>query len=133
MQVNSIAERRGLPGWVIVCGAAIAGALALGLLFALDPAQSGIYPSCPLHALTGLYCPGCGSLRATHLLLHGDLTDALRKNPLLVVSLPLLGLAMVRRRWLYYPWTPWIVLAILVAYGVARNMPWWPLRLLAPR
>ncbi len=40
------------------------------------------FPSCPLHALTGLLCPLCGSLRALHALLVGAPVVALFLNPL---------------------------------------------------
>ena len=52
-------------------------------------------PSCPLYALTGLYCPGCGSTRCLYSLVHFDLPGAMAMNPLLVVSiLPMLVLAL---------------------------------------
>ena len=41
----------------------------------------GHYPTCPFLAITGWYCPGCGSLRAVHDLLHGDLAGAVRPQP----------------------------------------------------
>lgn len=50
--------------------------------------------------LTGLKCPGCGTQRAIHALLHGDVVTALRFNALLPVSIPLLviyGFADVAR------------------------------------
>ena len=52
--------------------------------------------------VTGLLCPGCGTLRGLHQLLHGHLAAAFRLNPVMVLSLPLLGyvaLASVWRRW----------------------------------
>src|SRR5690348_15182815 len=70
-----------VPG---VFGAAI-------FLFWFDPSQSALYPLCYFHRLTGLWCPGCGSLRALHQLLHGNLSAALHYNALLVLSLPLIA------------------------------------------
>src|SRR5258708_1656101 len=52
------------------------------LLSAFDPATTGGVPSCPLHALTGLLWPLCGSLRALHALLTGAPVVALSLNPL---------------------------------------------------
>jgi hypothetical protein len=48
--------------------AVAAGALAAAaLVHVVDPNDSGNYPTCPFLALTGRFCPGCGSLRAcTH-------------------------------------------------------------------
>ncbi|MCI8516940.1 MAG: DUF2752 domain-containing protein [Hungatella sp.] len=37
---------------------------------------------CLFHALTGLYCPGCGGTRAVGYLLHGDLIKSLQYHPL---------------------------------------------------
>jgi len=107
--------------------AALAGAglaLALALLYALDPARSP-FSLCPIHALTGLDCPGCGSLRGVHDLLHGDWRGALGHNALLPLTLPLLG-------WLGGSWIagrrPPVpnalavsLLLVAVAFGVARN------------
>src|SRR5580698_11496053 len=72
--------------------ATVAGMILLEIF---DPATSGIFPPCPVHYLTGWYCPGCGSLRAIHQLLHGNLRAAWALNPLTVVLLPFLtyGLA----------------------------------------
>jgi hypothetical protein len=114
---------------------ALAGCMVIGcavLLYFIDPATSRGYPTCPLHALTGLYCPGCGSLRATHQLLHGNLTAGLRFNPLMVISLPVLGILVTVRRLAYRPLMAWSAMTILLAYGILRNIPVWPLILLAP-
>jgi hypothetical protein len=102
------------------------------LLFCFDPSAVRIYPPCPLHYLTGLYCPGCGSLRALHQLLHGHLACALALNPLLVLALPLLVFVRLRPSWRYRPWLGWTCLGLVVVYGVARNVPCWPFVLLAP-
>lgn len=61
--------------------------LALMLYF-IDPAQSEFMPKCAFKLLTGLDCPSCGSQRAVHAVLHGDLPAALSFNPFLVLSIP---------------------------------------------
>ncbi|MFT3830346.1 MAG: DUF2752 domain-containing protein [Opitutaceae bacterium] len=98
-------------------------------------------PPCPWRALTGLYCPGCGSTRALLALAHGDLPRAFTQNPLLVLSLPLLlgwaAFALVRA-WRGQPpaalprHSATITLVVVVLYFVLRNLPWWPCTLLAP-
>jgi hypothetical protein len=124
------------------------GLLGLGafaaalLLWRVDPTAAGsVLPPCPLHALTGLYCPGCGSTRALHALLHGDVPTALSMNPLLVIALPLLAAmalnaagwrpAGTQRLWraLGQP-LPWLV--VLLGFAVLRNLPWAPFAWLAP-
>src|SRR5687767_7346289 len=80
---------------VMVAASAIA---ALALLFAVDPAASSIFPPCLWRAATGWLCPGCGSARALHALLHGEIAAAMATNPLTVVALPILALD-VGQRW----------------------------------
>jgi hypothetical protein len=64
---------------------------ALGLaLLALE------IPVCPVAALTGLPCPGCGLTRATLALLRGDFARAWQLHPLVFVALPALGAAIAR-------------------------------------
>ena len=132
-----------VPGWLRV---AFWGGFVLAcgcLLYLADPAGSPCYPPCPVHYLTGLHCPGCGSLRAVHQLLHGHLAAALGLNPLMVFSLPLLAYACVvggfrRLGWSVLPrrrlpaWMIWSLLGLILAYWVLRNVPVYPLTVLAP-
>lgn len=72
---------------------AIAG---IGVLyFFFDPSSSGWFPRCPLRMLTGLPCPGCGSQRAIHALLHADFEGALRYNAMLPLFLPLIAILLL--------------------------------------
>ncbi len=119
------------------------GAVGVLLLRSFDPATSGIFPSCPLHYLTGLYCPGCGSLRAIHQLLQGNLRQAWAFNPLTIALLPFIGYGLVshalvqlRGRGLPQPFLPgaWIraLCAVIILFGIARNLPLHPFNLLVP-
>lgn len=111
-------------------GAVLAGALAwIGLG---DPHSSRFgFPTCPFHALTGLYCPGCGGLRMTHDLLHGDLGAAVTDNVFLLVGLPVLLVWILVRRSAGKPWgtTPALVVIAVaaVSWTVVRNLPGFPL------
>jgi hypothetical protein len=68
---------------------------AIGLVyFLVNPASSSIFPQCPFFVLTGYQCPGCGSQRATHSLLHGDLESAMHYNALFVFAIPYLLLTI---------------------------------------
>lgn len=123
---------------VAAVGAAAAGSLLL--LRLVDPHQPGHYPLCPLYAMTGWYCPGCGALRAVHDLTFGNLPAAWAMNPLAVLAVPYLvysWLAWLRRgvtggaRRRLAP--GWLILSIgiaIVAFGVLRNVP--ALNVLAP-
>lgn len=43
-------------------------------------------PPCPLHYLTGLYCPGCGGTRAFVALVHGQFLTSLYYHPLVLYT-----------------------------------------------
>ena len=116
----------------------VTGAVVSGLTLALhlrDPHSAGSWGECPWLAITGLYCPGCGGLRAVNDLTRGDFVGAISSNILVVMLVVTLGAA----------WTLWVLrrargrrdqmivlganagyatLGLLVAFGVARNTPW---------
>lgn len=104
---------------------ALAALCALGALWWLDPAVEGPFPPCPFYALTGLSCAGCGVLRATHALLHGELAAAWALNPLFVVSVPLAlvaaGASALGCRLLRPPVVVAVAL-VLVSFTVLRNL-----------
>jgi len=119
------------------------GGAAIVLLRLFDPATSGVFPPCPVRYLTGLYCPGCGSLRAMHALLHGELRRAWAMNPLMIIMLPfvtygLVSAALLELRGKSLPqvmlsakWIRAFCVAVIL-YAVARNLPLYPFDLLAP-
>jgi hypothetical protein len=127
-----------------VVAAALLVAAAVAVLRIYDPASSGIFPPCPLHYLTGFYCPGCGSLRAMHQLLHGNLRAAWAMNPLTCILLPFLtyglaseALGRVRGRGLPQVFLPAasirVLCGVIIVFGIVRNLPMHPFDLLAPR
>lgn len=121
--------------------AAVAAGVVILTVF--DPANSGIFPPCPVHYLTGWFCPGCGSLRAIHQLLHGDFRTAWAMNPLTVLLLPFIGYGLASqalfvltgrslpRVFLSAVWIRALCIAI-VLFGILRNVPLYPFELLAP-
>jgi hypothetical protein len=102
------------------------------ILFFVDPSGSGFFPPCPFHMLTGLYCPGCGSLRATHQLLHGNFLRATAYNPAIVPALITVGAVCVSKRVRVSPFTPKSLFVAIIVYALLRNLPMWPFALLAP-
>jgi hypothetical protein len=117
-------------------------AFAAVVLFYFDPRQYHFYPVCFFHQTTGLLCPGCGALRATHQLLHGHLAAAFRFNPMLIVSLPFLlwlGARFSLQKARHQPlslglrlgWL-WLILAAVLIVSVLRNLPAAPFALLRP-
>ncbi|MFI7045132.1 DUF2752 domain-containing protein [Streptosporangium sandarakinum] len=114
--------------------AAAAAALAAAYVGAVDPGEPGHYPPCPFLALTGLYCPGCGGLRAVHALVHGDPAAALGFNPLVVALVPVA--ALVWGRWVLLSWRGrpftvksvqanyvWSFLVLMILFWILRNVP----------
>lgn len=110
-------------------------ALTLGIgalaLVVHSPMVAGSYGVCPSQLL-GFACPGCGGLRATASLLHGDVSAAWAYNPLAVLLAPALVALLVR--WLVdaranrAPWAPSLRVVVigavvLLGYGIARNVP----------
>ncbi|TIC81012.1 DUF2752 domain-containing protein [Nocardioides sp. GY 10127] len=111
-----------------------------------DPHDQGSWGLCPSAAL-GVWCPGCGGLRAVNDLTRGDVGAALSSNVLVVVLLPVavvLLLMWTRDRWLGRPsplervparlQRPLVVVtvAVLAAFTVLRNLPFGPGEWLAP-
>jgi hypothetical protein len=67
-----------------------------------------------------------------HNLFKGDLAGAVAMNPLMVVSLPLIGLLFLQPVRACQKWVPWFCIVTLIVYGVFRNIPAVPFTYLAP-
>ena len=125
----------------VLGGGALIGCAALYLV---DPASpDSPYPTCPFRALTGGYCPGCGTLRALHQLLRGDVAAAFGYNPLAMLLLPVLvyaglslSLLVARGRGLRKVVVPgswiWGLLGVVLVFWALRNVPAAPFSALAP-
>lgn len=110
-------------------------AIALGLvaLYGLVDPASGYYPRCMFKQLTGLDCPGCGSQRAIHAILHGNLAEAWSSNAMLFILVPLLMVLtlaiLLRQRFprlyliLNSRSSSLLVLLHLVIWTIYRNLP----------
>ncbi len=135
-------ERRKQLLKIVIITAAVP-VLAL-LYFFADARYSAFFPRCPFFALTGLLCPGCGSQRAMSALLHGNITEAINYNVLLVISLPLIFYSsyitllntfrakQIIQQVFYSPVFVKIVFGVVVSFGVLRNIPVYPFTMLAP-
>lgn len=113
-------------GWLwFALGAAVLGTV----YFLADPMQSRWMPKCLFHAFTGWDCPGCGAQRMVHALLHGDLPGAWKANAMLLCLLPVIPFGIwadIRpgkiRNLFYHPATVWSIIALIILWGVARNL-----------
>lgn len=96
----------------------------LSYLYFGDPTDTnGWFPKCLFYKLTGFKCVGCGTQRAIHCLMHGEVNRALHYNAFVLCVLPwyLLGCLFTRIRnsdW-YVPVGIIVGLVILVV----RNLP----------
>lgn len=128
-----IARRLGAP-----VGVAAAAVLGCAVVWWADPTTpGGFLPVCPTKLLVGLDCPGCGGLRMVYSLLHGDLAAAARFNALALVGLVWLVWAyaawvygrLAGRRvwsWQHHRWAAPVVLLLVLAWSVLRNLPFGP-------
>lgn len=107
--------------------------LAAGIVYALWVEHTGLAFPCAFRTLTHLMCPGCGATRLCLALLQCDLAGAWQANPALLVMLPVLAALAARLSLRYVQegtalpqgWERplvWALLALLLAWGVARNI-----------
>ena len=118
--------------WFAVGLLVLAALVLAAVVFCFDPATHPFYPVCQFHQLTGWNCPSCGATRGLYALLHGDWRTALRDNALIMAALVLLP---VRGAWwlrkksagsagpFFPPAWLWPLLAVLLVFGVLRNLP----------
>lgn len=117
-------------------GLAALGATAVVLaVHVVDPNEEGSFPTCPWLLVTGTWCPGCGTLRATRALSEGDVGTALARNPLTVIAF--VAFAVGFANWTLRMWTgrrrtrmapAWVlygIFAAIMAFWVLRNVPGW--------
>ncbi len=127
-------------GYVALIALGFAG---VAVLYTFDPRNAGTFPICPFLGLTGYHCPGCGTLRALHQLLHGNVIAALGYNPLTILSLPFIAYSFTdgairafRTKGLPRIFIPhqyiWALFVGIVAFWLLRNVPIEPLTVLTP-
>lgn len=135
---NSLLERAAILAILLVFFAAIGG-----VLFIYGP-HAPFWPKCLFYKFTGWHCPGCGMTRAMSACVRGEVAEAFRYNPVMMVLLPVAGLLVA---WHLISWllgrptvlfsmlgkrTGIVLLVVVVLFWVLRNLPWWPFWLLAP-
>ena len=124
-------------------GMLVLGIVLAFLFFYVNPSNVNFFPKCPLYATTGIYCPGCGSQRATHQLLHLNILGVLQQNILYLFGVLLIAYHLIVTslnlffkkhiyNYIYHPKTPIIILIIVIVFWILRNIPYYPFTLLAP-
>lgn len=106
-------------------------------LYAFEPGKTGFFPPCMFRALTGLTCPGCGSTRALHQILHGHFAAAFMLNPLFLLAIPFLLYAFIRYSVVVFRGGMprpnalpasyiYALFVIVVSFWIFRNTPFYP-------
>lgn len=101
--------------------------------FFLNPSKEKQYfLPCFFYEITGYKCPGCGTQRAFHEILHFRFSEAFKQNALFVLSIPyVLGVAFFNLKKDKFPKinqfllgnkSIFILLIIVILFGVLRNL-----------
>ncbi len=115
----------------------------LSLYYFSNPSEVNYFPKCPFYWLTGFYCPGCGSQRALHHLLHFDIINTIDHNALYIVGLSTIAYNVsvnamnkfgnkIYYNYLYHPKTPLIIGGLIIVFWILRNINLYPFTILAP-
>ena len=107
-------------------------AVALYYFFLNPYQQTDFFMSCPFYKITGYQCPGCGSQRAFHEVLHFHFLEAFKQNALFVLGIPYVLLIFYAnfnkekhqklRQALVGNKTLLILLIVAILFGVLRNL-----------
>lgn len=105
------------------------------LYYIYNPDNCKFFPSCPVYVLTGFKCTGCGSQRAIHYLLNGNIVKALSENALIIIAIPyiifsfflehkhILSSRLLKIRYILYGRTAiLIILSIIIIFTILRNI-----------
>ncbi len=100
-----------------------------------NPDNYGWFPRCPSKSLLGLDCAGCGSQRALHQLLNGNIKAAFQENLLIIPFLIYMALGyaygFVRnpgaklQRWqklLFGKWAMRVIILVVLVYSIYKNI-----------
>ena len=121
----------------------ILGAVIVAVYAFFDPTSIDLFPKCPLYATTGLYCPGCGSQRAAHSFLNGDVISGFKYNwliALLFIILCYMLIIEIAQRFFNYRVHNMLhqsivtkgILIFVLLFWIMRNIPLYPFNMLAP-
>jgi len=122
----------------------IIGIALVTIYVSVNPSEVDFLPKCPFYFFTSLYCPGCGSQRATHQLLNFNFLGVFQQNVLYVIGLFIIGYQLIVLaintflkkniyNYLNHPKTPIFLLVFIVSFWILRNIPSYPFNLLAPK
>lgn len=115
----------------------------LSLYLFLNPSEYDLFPKCPFYSFTGIYCAGCGSQRAIHQIVNGNIITGIQHNYLLVLVFGVLSYKTI----IYFlnkiytktfsdifhkPIATKIILILVLLFWMLRNIRVFPFTVLAP-
>ena len=128
-----------------ICSILVIGGAFVFYFYQNNPSDNGsTFLRCPSNLLFKINCPGCGTQRAIHHLLHLEFTEAFRFNALFTILSPLiLGVIMILVYNFIFNKSVQIpilsnkyvlisLMVIVVLFGILRNIPTYPFTLLSP-
>jgi|JI8StandDraft_1071087.scaffolds.fasta_scaffold32111_2 hypothetical protein len=134
---TQLSERQ--KAWLLLVGVVLFAAF----VFIYNSKTMHFLPRCPFYWATGFYCPGCGTTRGLHRLLHGDISGALHANILMIITVPyilysiagylLLNIAGKKLPTVVLkPIIIQLLAAFVIVFWVVRNIQVYPFTLLVP-
>ena len=119
---------------LIVLGIVISIGMLVVVYYHFNPTNHSFFLPCPFYQITSYQCPGCGSQRALHELLHGNIAQAFQLNSLFILSIPIILYLIGVRLWNYLFNKHYhiflfknkriikIGIAIIIAFWILRNL-----------
>ena len=115
----------------------------VSLYFFINPSEYNFFPKCPFFNYTGIYCAGCGSQRAIHQIINGNIITGIRHNYLLILVFGVLsykaGIFILNKFHnktyadiFHKPLATKIILILVLLFWVLRNIRIVPFTELAP-
>lgn len=131
------ATRLPRPGWgplvALLTVIVLLGGYEYAQALLPEPEPGQVRTACTFRNISGVPCPGCGSTRAVKAAARLAPLEALRHNPLVMIGLGALGLALLFRAFSGFAIrvelgaAGWTAVAVLVAMLFLLNW-WWVLR-----
>ncbi|QTV06302.1 DUF2752 domain-containing protein [Faecalibacter bovis] len=119
-----------------ICSILLLGGALIFYFYQNNPSDNNsFFLRCPSNFLFNIDCPGCGTQRAIHHLLHLEIAEAFRFNALFVLFSPLILVVIalliynfifdksVRLPFLANKYFLIVIIVIILLFGILRNIP----------
>ena len=117
--------------------------LMLSLYYFVDPTSSKLFLKCLFFSISNFYCPGCGTQRAIHSFLKGDMIQGIRHNYMFILVFLVISYQATifildklyskkHLNLLHKSKTTNTIFILVILFWILRNIPYYPFRELAP-